>query len=81
MKKTSPILTPKTILLNFPDAIREVLSGKKLTRIVWDKPETFIFLQGEFLSIQMDGKTHQLIVSLGDMEGIDWYVIDSEVLN
>lgn len=78
---TSPTLTPKTLLLNFPDAIREVLNGKKLTRVIWDKPETYIFLEGEFLSIHMDGKTHQLIVSLGDMEGIDWYVIDSELPN
>ena len=74
-------LTPKTILLNFPDAVREVLGGNKLTRVSWDNPQTFILLDGEFLSISIDGKVHQLIVSLGDLEGIDWYVINSEVSN
>jgi hypothetical protein len=72
---TSPVLTNDTVLLNFPDAIREVLNGQKLTRVVWDDPDAYIFMQGEFLSIHTNGTDHQLIVSLGDMEGIDWYVL------
>lgn len=62
-------------MLNFPDAIREVLNNNKLTRVSWDNEYTYIFLNGEYLSLHMDNKDHQLITCLGDMEAIDWYVL------
>jgi len=68
-------LNEGTILLNFPDAIREVLNHKKLTRVAWDNEYTYIFLNGEYLSLHMNGQDHQLITCLGDMEAIDWYVL------
>lgn len=73
--QTSPVPTKKIVMLNFPDAIREVLEGKRLTRVSWEDNETFILLRDEFLMIHIGGKYHQLITSLGDMEGIDWMVL------
>lgn len=72
---TSPVPKRKVEMLSFADALREVLNGKKMTRVAWDDTDVFIYLEGEFLSINMNGKIHQLIVSVGDMEGIDWYAL------
>lgn len=71
----SPVPTKKIDMLTFADAVREVLNGKRLTRIAWNDVQTFILLKGEFLTIHIGGKYHQLIVSVGDMEGLDWYVL------
>lgn len=71
----SPVPVKKIEMLTFADALREVLNGKKLTRVVWNDVQTFILLKGEFLTIHIGGKYHQLIVSVGDMEGLDWYVL------
>mgnify|MGYP001587153573 FL=1 len=72
---TSPVPPAKIPMLNFTDVVREVLEGKHLTRVSWDNKETFVLLREEFLMIHISGKYHQLMVSLGDMEGIDWYVL------
>lgn len=71
----SPVPAKKVEMLTFADAVREVLNGKRLTRVAWNDVQTFILLKGEFLSIHIGGKFHQLIVSVGDMEGLDWYVL------
>lgn len=72
---TSPVPTKKVTMLTFTDAIREVLAGKKLTKVSWDDVETYMLLREEFLYIHIGGKFHQLILSTGDMEAIDWYVL------
>ena len=71
----SPVPMKKVEMLTFADALRETLNGKRLTRVVWNDIQTFILLKGEFLTIHIGGKYHQLIVSVGDMEGLDWYVV------
>jgi hypothetical protein len=63
--------------LNFPEAIKAIMSGKSVTRKEWGNADIFIFLGDGFLMIQKeDGTTHRLIVSEGDMLGIDWYIVD-----
>lgn len=76
-KTTSPVPPKKIVMLNFSDAIREVLNGGHLTRVSWSNIKTYIFLEGDYLKIQLDGKKEadNLIVSIGDMEGLDWYTI------
>jgi len=82
---TSPVPTKKIEMLTFADAIREMLNGKRMTRIAWNTINTYIFMKGEYLTIHIDKctdckgecKEHNLIVSIGDLEGIDWYAIPS----
>ena len=75
---TSPVPQSKRDLLDFFDAIREVMGNKKVTRASWGNENTYLFIHEEFLYILMDNKVHPLIVSMGDMQGIDWYVIPEE---
>ena len=74
----SPKPVVKVEMLNFYDAIREVQNKKRLTRVQWDDKDIYIFLNDQHLSIHIGGKDSQLIVSLGDMEGLDWYVLPDQ---
>jgi len=77
----SPVPVKKIETLNFYDALREVTIGKKITRVSWENNETYLFLAGEFLMIHIGEKDHQLIVSRGDIEGIDWFVLPEKESN
>ena len=62
---------------SFSMAICEVKIGKKLTRLSWNEPKTYIFLNGGRLRImKKDGSLHDLIVSDGDIFGEDWVVVE-----
>lgn len=68
--------------MDFPDAMREVILGKKVTRLEWNDPTIFVFLRtketdaDDRLKITRDGKTFDLLVSSGDMDGKDWVVVE-----
>jgi hypothetical protein len=74
----SPVPTKQIEVLNFFDALREVTLGKTITRISWESNETYLHMAGEFLMIHIGDKDHQLIVSRGDIEGIDWFVLPTK---
>lgn len=65
----------KPVELSFPDAIREVLNGRKITRLAWESNSTFGCLKDTFLMIFIRGEYHQWIVNDGDMNAIDWIVL------
>ena len=75
--KTSQSTVTKTIEMDFPDAIREVIAGKKLSRLSWPNyKNVYMCLEEYRLKIKLeDGVLHELIVSDGDMFGTDWVVI------
>ncbi len=64
------------IHLSFYDALKVVTDGKKITKIEWENPEIYGFLDGEILKLHKDdGKNYQWIVSEGDLIGNDWIVL------
>ncbi len=66
------------IKMDFPDAMREVIAGKKLTRIAWNNNEIYIHRISGYLEIMRgdtDKFSHQLIVNDGDMLATDWVVV------
>lgn len=66
---------PKNI--DFPEAIRQIILGKKVTRIEWTNKSEYGFLNGKYLSLhKADGKDYQWIVNDGDINGTDWVIID-----
>ena len=85
MDNAAQTLTPiprkqgKSITMSFPDAMREVIKGKKVTRISWAN-EDYCFLKGEWLTIYIKGAFHTWLVSEGDMvDAEDWIeVIDAK---
>lgn len=63
-------------LLDFPDAMRAVIAGKRITRIDWADLDQYAFLDGGFLRIRpADHAFYNWTVTDGDMTAIDWMVI------
>lgn len=60
----------------FPDAIRELLTSKKITRLSWNDVEEFGVFQDDYLTIHTKGKYHQWVVNSGDLEATDWVVVN-----
>ncbi len=67
---------PKT--MNFPDAIREIINGKKVTRVSWGNKD-YCFLKGEWLTIFTKGNFHTWLINDGDLLAEDWIVVESEI--
>lgn len=67
----------ESITMNFSDAIQAIIAGKKVARVSWGNDD-YGFLHNEWLSINRDGKLHTWLVSQGDMEGNDWFILKDE---
>jgi hypothetical protein len=76
-ERTTPLpeIEHKPRTMDFPDAIREIMRGKKVARVEWGNQD-YCFLKDEWLGIFRNGKffTHWQ-VSEGDMTGNDWIII------
>ena len=78
------ILTKKPETMNFYDAIRQAIVGKKIQRISWPTPDYGVMsdlsVKGKGLGELMiytskDGKLHKWIINDGDINGIDWVIV------
>jgi len=74
----SPVPTKKPVELSFPDAMREVLNGKRITRLAWESNSDFGILKDGYLMIFTKGEYHQWIVNDGDLNGIDWVTLPEQ---
>lgn len=70
--------SPKpTKKMDFMQAIKAVIDGKKICRTEWKTKEHYGFLNEHFLSLHKpDGKNYQWIVSDGDLFGTDWTIME-----
>ncbi len=66
--------------LDFPNAIREIMDGKKITRLSWNNPNTYGFFGdgegGTLLRIHIGNEARAWAVNDGDMFATDWVVIE-----
>jgi len=69
-----PTIQSKPRTMDFPDAIRQIISGKKVSRVSWGNGD-YVFIKDEWLSIFTKGAFHTLLVSAGDAEGQDWTIV------
>lgn len=67
--------------MDFFDALRQVYQGRRLTRLEWGNPDTYILLRDGFLCIHQDNKFSRLLVSDGDMGGDDWIIATDGPIN
>ncbi len=74
----SPVPVKRLVELSFPDAIREVLSGKKITRLAWETNEIFGELHDGYLEIFIRGEYHAWTVNDGDLTAIDWVTLPEQ---
>lgn len=76
----TPTLTPtpkvqgQAITMDFPDAMREVINGKKVARVSWSHQD-YCLLKDGWLTIFIKGEFHTWSVNDGDMEGQDWAIV------
>lgn len=76
---TSPLPKAKVVQkpesMTFPEAIEQVIKGKRIARIDWPSNEDFGLLKDGFLMIHNERGYHQWIVSDGDLLEDDWVVL------
>ena len=70
----SPALMPKSETMDFPDAIRELIAGKRIARIEWHNADYGVLRNG-WLTIFRNGTFHTWTVNDGDLTSIDWQVL------
>lgn len=80
----SPVPQVKTVsrMMSFADACKEILAGNKVTKMEWKNPAEYFLLHNGKLSVHHSGDPddvyHILMVSDGDMLGIDYMLITEE---
>ena len=66
----------KSSHLDFSQAIKKVIEGKKVHKLEWEDKGYYGYLKDEVLILHKpDGKKFQWILSKGDLEGIDYIVL------
>ena len=74
MLTPEPKVESKPQTMDFPDAIRQIMVGKKVARISWGNAD-YGLLKDSWLTIFTNGKFHTWLVNDGDLEAEDWTVI------
>lgn len=68
---------PRIKEMDFPDALREVIAGKKITKLEWCNKIVYGEMKDERLTLwKDDGKAYHWILSLGDVSGKDWVIVE-----
>jgi len=63
-------------VLTFPEAVPEILKGKKLHKLEWEDEKYFVFLEDNRLKIHKpDGKAYEWIMSKEDLASDDYIIL------
>lgn len=74
MLTPTPKKESRSITMNFPDAIKHVINGKRITRISWGNKDYCLIKDG-WLCVFTKGDFHTWSVNDGDLEANDWIVV------
>lgn len=69
-----PKVQGKPMTMDFPNAIREIMSGKMVARVEWGNKD-YGLLKDEWLTIFHNNKFSTWLVNDGDMTAQDWIVL------
>lgn len=62
--------------MNFYDALKEIMGGKKVARLEWKDKEYYGVLNETRLQLHKpDGKLYDWVLIDGDVSGVDWIII------
>ena len=68
--------------MTFMEGLVDIIAGKKITKLEWEDPGTYVFLHNESLCIHHSKEGtdihHSLIVSKGDLMGEDWVLVEEK---
>jgi hypothetical protein len=80
-----PVLEPEVMnpvpqgkeekLMTFGEAVMYTAKDKKIARREWEDKTVYGYMKLGVLSIFIDGKVRQWIISDGDLQGEDWYIV------
>ena len=68
--------TPYRPPLDFPDALRAVIAGHKITKAEWGDADYYGILRDGLLMLHKPDGFHTWIISEGDLAGMDWQALD-----
>jgi len=76
MSNLTPIVDAEVVpmTMSFPDAIKKIMDGKRVTRISWANKD-YGCLKDGWLTIFTKGDFFTWKVNAGDLEGNDWIVV------
>ena len=75
---TKPVVEPigKSETMNFFDALKEVLAGKKIHKLEWEDKGFYGYIKDAILTLHKpEGTDHGWIITDGDMVGTDFIVL------
>ena len=62
--------------MDFPEAMRAVMDGKRITKLEWGTKAIHGLIDEEILKIRKeDGKLYRWIISSSDGQGRDWAIV------
>lgn len=62
--------------IDFPDGMREILAGRKITRQSWANDDyAYLDHNRGFLMLKRDAGLFQWLVNDGDMQATDWVIV------
>jgi hypothetical protein len=66
--------------MDFGSALQEALKDRKIRRLDWKDKDVYLAVKDEQLMIFKtdDSMLHPLIVSVGDITGTDWVVVEED---
>ena len=63
------------VTMNFPDAIRQVIDGKRIARLSWAPAGDYGIMKDGWLMILTNNQLHKWNLNDGDLKGQDWIVV------
>lgn len=95
MEEEFPVESPRPMIqeptLTFAQCLEQLILGKTYRRLSWEDEQIYIIIRdGQLMIWRTDDKRfHPLIVSVGDIEGVDWILtkkggtkdVEAEVLS
>jgi hypothetical protein len=68
-------VSEKIAEMTFGEAMTAVARGDKVTRLEWENPSVYLYLDTWLLIMKEDGKGYTLKVTDGDMLALDWVIV------
>ncbi len=83
VEKLSSQMSPRSVIeesnktMDFASCLERLLLGDRCRRLGWEDEEVYITIWNEQVMIYKtdDKKVHPMIVSTGDIVGMDWVVV------
>ena len=63
--------------MTFPEAIKEITDGKRVTRLAWKPNDSYGILKDGWLMLWIDGQFKKWLVNDGDLSADDWVLIEN----